>query len=126
MHLFIGDIKIFTRNNKRIQNYADLTKQSEVYKNNAILFRLGSMERENTCFIELKDFCTYVNMVKIDGMNDNGSILRDYLLPPDTSTIGNLFVDIFSLKPYHLICDHEVEDPMITACQNHLKKKSMN
>ena len=56
MHLFIGDIKIFTRSNKRIQNYADLTKQSEVYKNNAILLRLGSVERGNTCFIELKDF----------------------------------------------------------------------
>lgn len=126
MHLFIGDIKIFTRSNKRIQNYADLTKQSEVYKNNAILLRLGSVERGNTCFIELKDFFTYVNMVKIDGLNDNGSILRNYLLPPDTNTIGNLFVDIFSLKPYHLVCDHEVEDPMIPACQNNLKKKSMN
>lgn len=126
MHLFIGDIKIFTRSNKRIQNYADLTKQSEVYKNNAILLQLGSMERGNTCFIELKDFCTYVNMVKIDGMNDNGSILRNYLLPPDTSAIGNLFVDVSSLRPYQLVCDYEVEDPMITTRQNHLKKKSMN
>lgn len=126
MHLFIGDIKIFTRSNKRIQNYADLTKQSEVYKNNAILLQLGSMERGNTCFIELKDFCTYVNMVKIDGMNDNGSILRNYLLPPDTSTIGNLFVDVSSLRSYQLVCDYEEEDPMITTRQNNLKKKSMN
>lgn len=126
MHLFIGDIKIFTRSNKRIQNYADLTKQSEVYKNNAILLQLGSMERGNNCFIELKDFCTYVNMVKIDGMNDNGSILRNYLLPSDTSTIGNLFVDVSSLRPYQLVCDYEVEDPMITTRQNNLKKKSMN
>ncbi len=126
MHLFIGDIKIFTRSNKRIQNYADLTKQSEVYKNNAILLQLGSIERGNNCFIELKDFCTYVNMVKIDGMNDNGSILRNYLLPSDTSTIGNLFVDVSSLRPYQLVCDYEVEDPMITTRQNNLKKKSMN